>query len=154
MIRLAIEKDFDALNILRKEVNDLHVAGEPKIFKGFTAPMQEYLRGYLGANPAKLALVYEENSEIVGFAMLEFVNKPESAHAYSSIFLKVEEIGVSKNFQGRGIGNALIEKAKIIAREKGVLEIQLDVWAFNKSALKFYKNAGFENYREYLRLKI
>lgn len=153
MIRIGAEKDFDAVNSLRLEVNALHVKGEPQIFKGFTEPMQEYLKEYFdSAN--KILLVYEENGIVCGYAMLEIVEKPERPHAYASKFLHIEELGVAKNFRGKGIGRSLIAKTKEIAREKGLSEVELDVWAFNESAVKFYHDLGFETYRELLRLKV
>ena len=153
MIRIGNEKDFDSVNVLRKEVNDLHVMGEPKIFKGFTKPMQEYLKEYF-IDPNKVLLVYEENGIIYGYAMLEIVEKPERPHAFKSKFLHIEELGVAKNFRGKGIGKQLMEKIREIAKEKALAEIQLDAWAFNQSALAFYDKAGFETYRKYLRLKV
>ena len=153
MIRIGTEKDFDIVNTLRKQVNDLHIAGEPAIFKGFTKPMQEYLKEYFNSTD-KLLIVYEENGTVCGYAMLEIIEKPERPHAYASKFLHIEELGVAKGFRGKGIGKQLMAKIKEIAKEKGLNEVELDVWTFNDSALKFYHDLGFTTYRELLKLKV
>ena len=33
MVRFAEEHELDRVNVLRRQVNDLHVAGKPEIFK-------------------------------------------------------------------------------------------------------------------------
>ena len=44
MIRFATEKDLVRVNELRKEVNDIHVAGMPDIFKpGFHEELKNYI---------------------------------------------------------------------------------------------------------------
>lgn len=47
-IRFAERKDLNQVNILRKEVNDIHVVGKPTIFKkGFSKELQDYVSKYL-----------------------------------------------------------------------------------------------------------
>ena len=44
MVRFAREDELDRVNELRKEVNDLHVAGKPEIFKeGFGDDLRNYI---------------------------------------------------------------------------------------------------------------
>ena len=43
-IRFANEKDLSRVNDLRKQVNDLHVAGKPDVFKpGFNDTLRDYI---------------------------------------------------------------------------------------------------------------
>ena len=44
IIRFAEKQDLDRVNELRKQVNDIHVAGKPEVFKpGFSKELQKYL---------------------------------------------------------------------------------------------------------------
>ena len=46
-IRPATEEDYDILNELRRQVNDLHVQGRPDIFRpGFGEELQRHLLNY------------------------------------------------------------------------------------------------------------
>jgi ribosomal protein S18 acetylase RimI-like enzyme len=57
--------------------------------------------------------------------------------------IELERIYVSKDHQGQGIGNTLLNKAIEIAREKDKDYIWLGVWEHNLRALSFYKKHGF-----------
>ena len=154
MIRIGTLEDVEVVNIIRKEVNDLHVKNEPSIFKGFSFELQEHVKEYVGNLEEKILLVYENDGEICGYAMLEFITKPENSYIHELKFLKIEELGVSHKHRGRGFGKEIIIKVKEIAKEKGYNQIQLDAWTFNESALKFYLKNGFQTFREYFRMYI
>ena len=153
MIRFATEKDIKQVNVIRKEVNDLHVKGEPKIFKpGFCKEMQDYVKNFIGSQD-KMLIVYEnEDNLICAYAMIEDVTKEETPYRYKLHFLEIQEIGTLNNHQGKGYASALLEKAKEIAKKRNIENIELNMWSFNKKALNFYNKKGFETYRKYLRI--
>ena len=57
--------------------------------------------------------------------------------------LEVERIYVLRDFQGLGLGRALIEKALEIARKKEKDFLWLGVWEKNENAIAFYERMGF-----------
>ena len=57
--------------------------------------------------------------------------------------LEVERIYVLRDFQGLGMGRALIEKALELARRKKKGFVWLGVWEKNENAIAFYKKMGF-----------
>lgn len=64
MIRLATLQDIEQVNIIRKEVNDLHVKGRPDVFKpGFSTEIKEYVKCYLNSDD-KFLIVCEDNNSI------------------------------------------------------------------------------------------
>ena len=153
MIRLGVKDDIEKVNILRKQVNDLHVKGEPKIFKGFTNELKEYVNTFI-QDKNKMLLVFEEDGEIISYAMLEILEKPETSYRFAIKFLEIHEICVDLNCRSKGIGQQMMEKIRQIAKEKNLNEIQLDCWSFNHKALKFYEKQEFKRYREYFRFII
>ena len=153
MIRLAVKNDIEKVNILRKQVNDLHVKGEPQIFKGFTNELKEYVNNFI-QDENKMLLVFEDGGKIISYAMLEILEKPETSYRFATKFLEIHEIGVDLNCHSKGIGQQMMEKIKQIAKEKDLNQIQLDCWSFNQKALKFYDKQEFKKYREYFRLFI
>ena len=44
----------------------------------------------------------------------------------------------------------MIAFIKADAKEKGYDRIELNMWEFNESALRFYESVGFKTYRRYL----
>ncbi len=57
--------------------------------------------------------------------------------------LEIERIYVSKEFQGKGLGSCLMDKAISIAVLRRKKYVWLGVWEKNEKALRFYKKNGF-----------
>jgi ribosomal protein S18 acetylase RimI-like enzyme len=62
---------------------------------------------------------------------------------------EIERIYVLSDFQGKGIGRQLLEKAIQMAKEKKASYIWLGVWEENKRAIQFYKKNGFIAFDEH-----
>ena len=56
----------------------------------------------------------------------------------------VAELAVMENARKKGIGTALLEHGKMVAKEKGLKKYTLHVDAENKPALRLYQRTGFE----------
>ena len=66
----------------------------------------------------------------------------------------IDEICVDENYRKNGIGTMLIEEAKILAKENNCCRLELNCWEFNKDAMRFYINQGFEVQRRFLEINI
>ena len=53
-------------------------------------------------------------------------------------------LAVGNNYQQQGIGRQLMRWAEDWAREQGMAEIELSVYAFNAGAVAFYDSLGYE----------
>jgi len=56
--------------------------------------------------------------------------------------LEIERIYIIRNFQKRGLGKHLFNKAMEIAKEKNKKKIRLGVWEKNENAIAFYEKMG------------
>ena len=149
MVRLAVPGDAEQINVLRKEVNDLHVAGRPRHFKdGFGPELRDHVYIYL-AGGFGYAAVEEMDGQIVGMALVDYIDRPESPYRYAERFAHIAEICVDSAYRRQGVGKRLMDFVKADAKEKGLSRIELDVWAFN-DALAFYEAEGFTVFRRYL----
>ena len=152
MVRYATLDDLNQINIIRKQVNDLHVKGYPNFFKpGFSQAIQEYAKEYINQND-KFLLVYEDNGLICSYAMVNVVIKPETPYRYQLQYLEIEEIGTLQTQQGKGYAKEIIQNIKNIALERKLHKIELNMWNFNENASKFYEKVGFKTYRKYLEM--
>ena len=153
-VRFANEKDLPAVNRLRREVNDLHVAGRPETFKpGFCPELENYIHTIM-ADPALDLVVAEESGEICGFAVLHEFRKPENPYKLADEYLDIDEFGVAEAWRRRGVGMALIDFCRAVARERGFPRLELNMWEFNRGALAFYEAAGFTTYRRFMEMKL
>ena len=154
VIKRATMEDIEGVNVIRKQVNDMHVAGEPNIFKpGFGENMQNFVKTFL-TEENKVLLVAKEEDLIVGYAALEIIEKEETDYRYALRFLEVGELGVLEGIRQKGVGGKLMEEVKRVAKEFNINEVQLNMWSFNTGALEFYEKIGYETYRRHLRIKV
>ena len=153
-IRFADEADLDRVNVLRKQVSDLHVAGLPDVFKpGFPDELRDFLY-VIRDDPQKEILVCEREGQICAFAVLHAVQRPENPFKFEQKLLDIDEFGVDENCRRQGIASAMIAWIRDWAREQGFQRLELNMWEFNRGALAFYEAAGFSTYRRYMEMKL
>lgn len=88
-----------------------------------------------------LNLVAEVEGLVAGFMSLIF---------YKTVFHRggtalINELVLGRTFRGRGIGTALIERAKEEALDRGLDELEVGTESSNTGALSFYRKCGFES---------
>ncbi|MCM1155084.1 MAG: GNAT family N-acetyltransferase [Roseburia sp.] len=150
IVRFAKREELESVNIIRKQVNEVHVRGRSDIFRE---------DGWQLIEPVVYTRFDEENSdvmvaamgdEIVGFAVVQYIVRPESPYNKERRFFHIEEFGVDENHRRKGIATAIIDFVKDEAKKRGFKRIELDMWEFNDGALAFYESAGFKTFRRYM----
>jgi RimJ/RimL family protein N-acetyltransferase len=111
-------------------------------FDDITVEQEAAVLGAAIVNPAKLLLgVFLTNdlgSQPIG--QLGIFGNPDVFHKHNATL----GMGIQKQFHGQGIGKALLDYGLEIAAENGFRRIQLNVRAFNESAITLYEKVGFE----------
>lgn len=154
IIRPARREELDRVNALRRQVNALHVQGRPGHFKpGFGPELQARLFEAFDSERFGV-IVAADGADILGFAVVQYVHRPEGPYTLPLDFYHVEEFGVDAAHRRRGVATALVTYMKTDAKARGFSRLDLDVWAFNDSALAFYEAAGFTTYRRYMELEV
>ena len=154
VIRFAKEDELERINVLRKQVNDLHVEGRPDVFKpGFNEELQNYVY-YIFKDPEQKIVVADKDGEICGFAILHHIYKPENPFMKVRDFLDIDEFCVDEKHRREAIATAMVEFIKNFAIEQGYHRLELNMWEFNQDALAFYEAAGFETFRRYMEMFI
>lgn len=81
------------------------------------------------------------NDEIAGYLKVNAEEAQTEPMGYES--LEIERIYIRNDFQGKGLGKYLINKAIEIAISRNKKNIWLGVWEKNENAIGFYKKIGF-----------
>ena len=151
-VRFANENELGRVNELRAQVNALHVAGKPEVFKpGFPQELQDYVN-VIWNDPNKDIVVAELDGVVCGYAVINYVNRPENPYMFERRYLDIDEFGVDEAFRRRGAATAMIDFIRALAAEKGYSRVELNMWEFNEDALKFYEAVGFTTYRRYMEM--
>jgi ribosomal protein S18 acetylase RimI-like enzyme len=142
--RLADESDLPAICALGEEVNSLHHQAFPGIFAAPGAPERDrahWANGILKEDAA--TFIAEEHGSAVGFVNVSVTT--ESRPLLERIrFGRVDSVAVASSMRGRGIGRELMRRAEEWVRDRGGIEVRLNVWAFNTRALHLYRELGYE----------
>ena len=141
MIRKIVEEDYEELRKLVYQVHELHYSNRPDIYiDGNPLPL-EYFNGILNDTTA-FYYVYVEDNKILGLLMATKKNNRAILISKKRTIYFIEDIVVDKNSRRKGIGKKLYYFLKEQASKEKIDAIELNVWAFNESAIKFYESLG------------
>ena len=70
--------------------------------------------------------------------------KTENNYTHYRKVLFIDALVVDLKFRNYGIGKTLMKEIEKIAKENNCVSVELNVWAFNESAIKFYEKIGMK----------
>ncbi|MFP9062230.1 GNAT family N-acetyltransferase [Natrialbaceae archaeon A-chndr2] len=93
-------------------------------------------------------LVAEVDNEVIGYLLFEIRDTPPIFKRERDCAL--DQLYVKPEHRGKSIGQALIDRAILIGKEKGAETVVLTIDAENEGALKFFDNLGYDIWRHHL----
>lgn len=142
IVRKMCINDFNQVHKLVEQVHKLHLNERKDIYRNVDPLPFDEFKKYLREHQY-FCFVAEVNDVIVGEIISEIKEVKEDGIFKQRRLLFIEDICVDKNYTRKGIGRKLCNMAKQLARKENVSSIELNVWAFNKNAINFYKELGF-----------
>ena len=140
VVRYAKNSDYDMVEVLMKQVQQMHVEWRPDIYKmGATILPKEVFEK---AVAEKNFLVAEVEEMVVGLLFF-YVYHRENDSSVTRDVLFVDSMAVHEDYRGQGIGHALFDYVKVVAKEKHIAAIELSVNAKNTDAMAMYRKYGF-----------
>jgi ribosomal protein S18 acetylase RimI-like enzyme len=136
------------------EINELQKFSKETFVEAFSNQnSEENMRKYLDENLSIQQLINElTNSEslfyfarmdekIIGYLKVNFGKAQTDFKEDDSI--EIERVYVLEEFQGKNVGQNLLNKAIEICIEKNAQSLWLGVWEKNYKAIRFYQKNGF-----------
>ena len=143
-IRVGKENDLPQVFDLIKEL-----ALYEKAPQEVTNNIEKMKEDGFGANPVFIFFIAEKNEKIIGISLFYI-----RYSTWKGKCLYLEDIIVTENFRGKGIGNLLFTKTCEYAKEKNFVSINWQVLNWNEPAINFYKKFDAEFDAEWLNCKI
>lgn len=135
-IRKAVKEDCPRLMELVQELADYEKAPDE-----VTVSLEHFVESGFGENPIWWSFVAEANGKVVGFALYYVRYSTWKGQA-----MYLEDILVTNEMRGKGIGKLLFDRLIEEAKDKGWKRILWQVLDWNEPAINFYKkyNAEFD----------
>ena len=141
MIRRIKEDDYHLLKELASQVHELHYTNRPDIYLDGNPLPKEYFENIL-KNENNINLVYEENNTIKGLLLAEKKENNKISITRERKIYFINDIVIDKKYRRQGIGKKLYNYLLELSKKEGLDAVELNVWPFNKIALKFYSSLG------------
>ena len=140
-IRPLRESDFDATHAMYAQVHALHAAKRPDIYAQ-TDFFDRALFDELLSSTSGVTLAAETNGRAVGLCALQWRASSPLPLLQRRTYAFIDDLCVDEAFRRRGIGRLLMSAATLYARGRGLKSVELNVWSFNESAIRFYESLG------------
>ena len=113
---------------------------------------QSYLDAFdtIERDPNHHIVVLEIAMEIAGMMQVSYLPNLTYRGGWRA---QIEGVRVAQQWRGKGMGRLLIDKAIVLAREKGCRMIQLTTDKNRPEAIAFYQRLGFEDSHIGMKLK-
>ena len=141
MIRKAEKKDIKRIIDLLHQVDMVHHAIRPDLFKPYTTKYNEQELEVLLSDDSKPVFVYDDG-EVLGHAFCQITEVKGHHLLQDAKTLYIDDICVDEAARGQHVGKALYEFVHDYAVSIGCYNITLNVWEGNDSAISFYRNMG------------
>ena len=144
-IRRALPEDYENLLPLFEEVDAYHRAHHPWLFKEPDGPARDraYYQNVLESEGHYL-LVGELDGALVGLVVVIVKDAPDIPILVPRRYAVIDNLVVRSDLQRSGYGEQLMEAAHDLAREAGATSVELNVFAFNQGAQRFYERLGYD----------
>lgn len=153
-VRRACAKDSEVVSDLLYQVAAIHHDGRPDIFKPAAKKYTKEEFEELICMKDFAVLVAEDNKgDICGYAFCK-VKSLETSVVQPYKTLYVDDFCVDIKYRGKKVGTYLFAAVKNLSEELGCSSIELNVWEFNDSAVKFYEKMGMKTQRRCMEYKI
>lgn len=140
VFRYAQMKDYEAVENIMMQVQDLHIKWRPDIYKKCDVVLS--YEEFLEAVGTETLLVAELENKVVGILLFVYRHIGSDKQVKRKI-LFIDAMAVDETYRGKGIGHQLFDTIKEIAKEKKVDGIELQVNARNIQAKAMYESYGF-----------
>ncbi|NEU04250.1 GNAT family N-acetyltransferase [Clostridium senegalense] len=143
IIRKATKNDYLEVNALMSELHSLHVDGRPDIYVKVDSPLvKDYYNILLESGLYEVFVLEEDESILVGYTILEIKESSSRMEFVEKKFVYMNDLCIKKEYRGNGLGKILFNVAVEFAKKVNGETLELGVWNFNESAIKFYKHMG------------
>lgn len=150
-VRKAEKKDAAKIAALLETIAQLHHEGRPDLYGGGGAKYDIKAVEDKIENKDEIILVaVNDDDEVMGYTMSKIYNVEQEGIRLAHRKMYIDDVCVDSECRKQGVGRILMEATKQKAIDNGCHICDLNVWAFNENAIKFYESCGMTKQRIYM----
>lgn len=137
---ISIEKTYKFF----EELELLHSSELPNIFKrpDNLEHIKEYIDNGLN-NPNQIFFAAEIDGEPIGLIETIIIKDGINPVHVDREYAIIDKLIVKDEYRGFGVATSLIDTTENYLKERGIKEVEIYVWDFNKNAFNLYQSKGF-----------
>lgn len=141
-VREAKKDDYAAVLKLALEVYKLHLNNRSDVYLDVENPFdEEYFNELLKLITVKIFVVEDENKNIAAYSIIQILTTKNPIYIQKK-FVYIDDFCVESSYKRMGIGKLLFNYIVDFSRSINAKSLELNVWEFNKDAIKFYETMG------------
>ncbi len=151
-VRPATLKDYVGLSEVFRETDLLHSTALPGLFRPMPGPARS--RDCVAEtidSENSIVFVAEQNGKLIGAVYAEAREAPVIPMVTPRRFAVIDTLVVTRSYRRKGVGTALAGELQRWVKAKGISQVELTIYEFNKPALAFYQKLGFRTASRRLR---
>lgn len=143
LIRDLTINDFNEVNEIFMQMQDLHVEHRPDLYRKIDKPTTTKAWDYEASlsDENMIMLGAEVNGSIVGFCISQ-IQEAKGGSRVPRVSVHIRNIAVDEAHHRCGIGKALYNEAVTRGKARGAAAVDLKVFSFNDDAIAFYRSLG------------
>ena len=149
-IRKAEKKDAPRLKELLETIAQLHHEGRPDIYAAGSKYDVKDIEKKVKNKDELILVATDENDTVLGYTMSKIYDVKDNGVIVGHKKMYIDDVCVDSAYRKHGIGTMLMAATKEVAVNAGCHIAELNVWAFNENAVKFYENCGMKRQRMYM----
>ena len=154
MIRKANNSDIKRIIELLHQVDMVHHAIRPDLFKPNTTKYHEQELEALLEDDNKPVFVFDSGDDVLGHAFCMITEVRDDKLLQNIKTLYIDDICVDEKARGKHVGKALYEYVRDYAQSIGCNNITLNVWEGNDAAFSFYRSMGMRVQKTTMEIKL
>ncbi|UUZ81548.1 GNAT family N-acetyltransferase [Paenibacillus sp. P26] len=143
--RFAQETDYEEIAALNRQIFHIHAKARPDLFNLVETPLEKIQYEELLQTEHTKVIVMEKEfaAGILGYAVLKVKQTPDKPVLKPRRTVYISDFGVDERIRHQGLGSSLMQHVVSLAGQWEADFIELSVFEFNTSAVRFYEKLGF-----------
>ncbi|RSK26577.1 GNAT family N-acetyltransferase [Bacillus sp. HMF5848] len=139
-LREATKRDYEDVHRLQKQVHEIHTEARPDHYRMADITLDRIYYEKLTEDENAKVFILESENEPIAYTILTIKQPKDRPITIPKKVVFIEGFGVDSNWRGKRIGKTLFQEILNFAKEIKADTLELGVWEFNESAIKFYES--------------